>query len=236
MSISVKGWSKFQHFKDRKPPWIKLYRDILDDMEWHRLDPEAAKLLVMLWLIASEDNGVLPDVETLAFRLRLSETKLSQLLNKLSHWLVYDDISLISGRYQADTAADIDNSVADIKSAPRERDRDRGETEGDITKSPPPGRNGKKKSKTQFPAEFELTADLAGYVEKHIPDADPLQLFESFKGKAQAKGWEYVSWPQAFQEFVRNSAPNSGHFASGQYPRKRKHINVDPELENQPWR
>ena len=38
MTYRIKGWVKFQHFKDRRPPWIKLYRDILEDPDWHDLD------------------------------------------------------------------------------------------------------------------------------------------------------------------------------------------------------
>jgi hypothetical protein len=103
--MRIKNWSKHQHFKDRSPPWIKLYRDILDDPDWHDLDGETAKVLVSLWLIASEDethNGQLPDLRRLAFRLRIKESQLNQALTKLSHWLIQDDISVISGRYQDD--------------------------------------------------------------------------------------------------------------------------------------
>ena len=102
MTYKIKNWSQFQHFKDRRPPWVKLYRDLLDDIDWHQLDPEAAKVLVMLWLIASETDGVLPENKKLAFRLRLSEKVLSHLLNKLSHWLDQVDINVISERYQSD--------------------------------------------------------------------------------------------------------------------------------------
>ena len=100
--MKIKNWSKFQHFKDRKPPWIKLYRDILDDMNWHQLDPLASKVLVMCWLIASEDDGQIPDAKTLAFRLRMSEKQISDCLIKLSHWLEQGDITPISERYQDD--------------------------------------------------------------------------------------------------------------------------------------
>ena len=100
--MKIKNWSKFQHFKDRRPPWIKLYRDILDDIEWHQLDPLASKVLVMCWLIASEDDGNIPDIKTLAFRLRMSEKQISDCLIKLSHWLEQGDITPISGRYQDD--------------------------------------------------------------------------------------------------------------------------------------
>lgn len=98
----IKNWSEFQHFKDRTPPWIKLYRKLLDDMEWHLLDPQPAKTLVSLWLIASEYEGSLPDSKKLAFRLRLSEKQVIGDCSKLSHWLEQVDITLISERYQDD--------------------------------------------------------------------------------------------------------------------------------------
>jgi hypothetical protein len=103
MAYKIKDWSKFQHFKDRKPPWIKLYRDLLDDLEWHELDPLAAKALVAIWLIASENDGCLPDTKKLAFRLRLSEKQTISIVSQLSHWLIQDDITMISDRYQDDS-------------------------------------------------------------------------------------------------------------------------------------
>lgn len=98
ISGSIKDWKKFQHFKDRNPPWIKLYRTLLDDIEWHNLDGDSAKMLVMLWLLASESkDGTLPDNQKIAFRLRITENKANQTLEKLSHWI---DITTISERYQ----------------------------------------------------------------------------------------------------------------------------------------
>ena len=102
MAYKVKNWAQFQHFKDRSPPWIKLYRGILDDLDWHKLDAKSSKMLVMIWLIASENEGALPDDETLSFRLRISETELKTSLSKLSHWLYQDDINVISERNQGD--------------------------------------------------------------------------------------------------------------------------------------
>jgi hypothetical protein len=32
--ISLCNWEEFQHYKDRDPPWIKLYRDILTAESW----------------------------------------------------------------------------------------------------------------------------------------------------------------------------------------------------------
>jgi hypothetical protein len=103
VTYKIKNWHQFQHFKDRKPPWIKLYRDLLDDVDWHDLDPKAAKHLVMIWLVASEYDGELPDMKTLAFRLRVPENEAKSIVSKLSHWLIQTDISVISERYQVDS-------------------------------------------------------------------------------------------------------------------------------------
>jgi len=104
--MRIKNWKKFQHFKDRRPPWIKLYRELLEDPDWHELDPPAAKLLVALWLIASEDEtkeGCLPDIKKISFRLRIDIKTLTYQLSQLNHWLDDSDITLISSGYQVDT-------------------------------------------------------------------------------------------------------------------------------------
>lgn len=102
MSIRVKNWAQFQHFKDRKPIWIKLYRELLDDIQWHELDAKSSKVLVMLWLLASENDGNLPDIKTISFRLRMQESDVNTCISKLSHYLEHDDISAISTEYQDD--------------------------------------------------------------------------------------------------------------------------------------
>jgi hypothetical protein len=103
--MRIKNWNEFQHFKDRTPPWIKLYRYLLDDPDWHSLSGDEAKTLIMLWLVASEDKqmeGNLPPVKNIAFRFRISEKELNQRLNKLSNWLILDDNDVISSCYQDD--------------------------------------------------------------------------------------------------------------------------------------
>lgn len=78
----------------------------------------------------------------------------------------------------------------------------------------------RKPKKTRLPEDFSLTPELEQYAVERLPSVNPPELLASFRGKAGAKGWEYVNWRQAFQEFVRNAMPNSGHFAAGQYPKK----------------
>lgn len=89
--IRIKGWSRFQHFKDRRPPWIKLYRDLLDDPEFFRLDAECVRTLILLWLIASQEkekDGLLPPLDRIAFRIRKSVEETSRMISMLSHWVI----------------------------------------------------------------------------------------------------------------------------------------------------
>tara|TARA_R110002167_G_scaffold82560_1_gene225273 strand:- start:363 stop:1115 length:753 start_codon:yes stop_codon:yes gene_type:complete len=102
--MKIKNWNKFQHFKDRKPLWIKLYRDLLNDISWHKLDGDTSKTLIGLWLLASEDkSGELPPIDIIAFRLRITEDKLEQQLTKLNDFLEQLDINLISTGYTPDS-------------------------------------------------------------------------------------------------------------------------------------
>ena len=180
--ITVKNWHKFQHFKDRKPPWVKLYRDLLDDVNWHTLDPSAAKILVMLWLIASEDNGKLPDAQTLSFRLRLTKTQVDKALSNLEHWL---DISVISEGYQ-------EISATDIESARRDREREETEREKEAeTKDRFDeawllfGRYGVKKKAKSYWAKLSRGDRLS--VIKAIPAY--LKCVAAGRTKSQFEGW-----------------------------------------------
>jgi len=87
--------------------------------------------------------------------------------------------------------------------------------------SPPSKRVRAKTPKTTLPADLKLDDELQGYTESKLPEVDATAFFEGFCGKALSKGWTYSNWRQAYMEFCRNAAPDSGHWAAGQYPRKR---------------
>lgn len=83
MSLTPKNWDTFQHYRDRAPPWIKLHRTLLDNVDYARLSPDAGKALPLVWLVASDGCGILPDAPELAFRLRIAEDLASKILVEL---------------------------------------------------------------------------------------------------------------------------------------------------------
>lgn len=59
--IQVKNWESLQHYKDRTPPWIKLYNHLLDDFDFSCL-PDASKAhLISIWLLASRTANKIPN-------------------------------------------------------------------------------------------------------------------------------------------------------------------------------
>lgn len=59
--LAVKNFSKFQHYKDRRPLWIKFYGSILDDYAFVQL-PDATKAhLMLLWQVAATHGNRIPN-------------------------------------------------------------------------------------------------------------------------------------------------------------------------------
>lgn len=56
----VKNWGNLQHYRNRTPPWIKLYNDLLEDYEFACLQDASKLHLIMIWLLASRNNNRLP--------------------------------------------------------------------------------------------------------------------------------------------------------------------------------
>lgn len=73
-TFSVKNFEKFQHYKDRAPPWIKLYNGLLEDYEFGGL-PDASKMhLIAIWLLASRSDNKIPyDPKWVSNRINATE-------------------------------------------------------------------------------------------------------------------------------------------------------------------
>ena len=68
--IRIKNWEDFQHYKDRSPKWIKLYRDLLDNYEFTKLTDDGRGHLICIWLLASVmENKIPADAEWIRKRI-----------------------------------------------------------------------------------------------------------------------------------------------------------------------
>lgn len=74
--LKIKNWSSYQSYKDRKPPWIRLHKSLLDNYEYLTMSLTGRATLPLLWLLASEDENPVTGTirigyEKISFRLRL---------------------------------------------------------------------------------------------------------------------------------------------------------------------
>ena len=85
MVLKPKNWEKFQHYRDRCPPWIKLHRHLLNDRAYMNLPLASKAIAPLLWLLASESKDGSFDAasEELAFRLRIASKDIEQGLKPL---------------------------------------------------------------------------------------------------------------------------------------------------------
>lgn len=119
--FSVKNFERFQHYKDRSPPWIKLYNELLDDYEFSRL-PDASKWhLIAIWMLASRSENKIPlDPTWVARRINADcDVNLDALL--AAGFIVINQTLLEAVQQASDALAEC---------LPREEERrDRGEAE-----------------------------------------------------------------------------------------------------------
>ncbi len=79
--IYVTNWDKFQHYKNRRPSWIKLHLDLQNNQEYLALCPSDRLLLQQVWMSAAEfGNGrVRADQSALRARANLKKGSLESL-------------------------------------------------------------------------------------------------------------------------------------------------------------
>ncbi len=79
--IYVKNWDRFQHYKNRRPAWIKLHLDLQNNQEYLALTPSNRLLLQQVWMSVAEfGNGrVIADQIALRSRANLQQGNLEAL-------------------------------------------------------------------------------------------------------------------------------------------------------------
>lgn len=79
--VYITNWERYQHYKNRRPPWIKFYIDLLGNDGWLDLSPSNVKLLCVLWMLAAvHGNGrVVADERWLMGQAKVRKASLKSL-------------------------------------------------------------------------------------------------------------------------------------------------------------
>ncbi len=199
--IKIKNWGKFQHFKDRSPPWIKLYRENLYRRDIMSLSSCNFKLLVCLWMMASEDEtkqGIIPPISDIAYTLRQKEEDIIKGLQGLKEFLIYSDDNMISARYQNDS--------------PETETETETETElGETPKTPKTKKSSQRLTGTRLPPDWECSVELGTWAmtDYGMSREDVAQEIYAFKDYWNAKTGANaikLDWDATFRNWIRNNA------------------------------
>jgi hypothetical protein len=191
MNLKPKNWEKFQHYKDRCPPWIKLHRDLLNDREFMRLPLASKALAPLLWLLASEskDGCFQADSEELEVRLRIASNDIDAGLKPL----------IDKGFFVVASGVLADSLQVAIPETERETE---GETEGETEE-----RQKKQSRGTRLPADWVPSEDQISFCKKDRPDLHPAVVADRFRdfwiAQPGARGVK-LNWDATWRNWVRN--------------------------------
>lgn len=200
MKLTPKNWGAFQHYKTRRPPWIKLYRTLLDDPDFMRLPVASRALAPCLWLLASEyDNGTIDlSFDGAAYRLRMTDKELANALKPLID--------------KAFFTVDGDDASTMLASCLQDACPER-EGEGEIEEPPliPPLQGEKKKKVRKEPARKTRLPEDWGAQESHHHLADKLGVdlwteICKFRDYWIGEGKPKANWDATFNSWLRNAA------------------------------
>lgn len=85
MKLVPKNWNDFQQYKDRKPLWIKLHRDLLNDFSYSSVQIGTKATLPLLWLLACEyEDGIIDaSLEEISFRIHIDVKTVDKAIKEL---------------------------------------------------------------------------------------------------------------------------------------------------------
>lgn len=196
-TLSVKNYDEFQHYKDRTPPWIKLYNALLDDYDFCALPDPSKFHLVAIWLLASRSKNRIPhDAKWIA--------------NKISATKPVDIDLLISAGFLIENqplqGVEQDASTPQAKCLSRERGRDREDYVSKDTFV-----NGKAAdATTHIPIQlafdhYNIAAEALG-----LPRAEKLTHERKRKIRARLQEHGIEGWDRALVEIERSEFLRGG--------------------------
>ena len=213
--LAVKNFDKFQHYRDRAPVWIKLYRSLLRDYEFAKLPDAARGQLLLIWLLASETGNELPnDPAWIGRQINASEPVDVALLIR-SGFLVDTEMDAS----KSDSVVD-ETTLANLLAQNREREEREKETEEDIgaIAQPPPKPKAVKPKPEDPPVHVAIQTcrevakqfppkELWGKLITTLGDTPNVVLLAECRAEWVERGYNRASWKWATEWYQTGVPP-----------------------------
>lgn len=191
-TITPKNWDTFQHYRDRRPQWIKLHKLLLDDYVFQCLPVDSRALAPMMWLLASEyeDGEITASLDEIGFRMRMNVANLEEALRPL----------IAKGFFETDIARISALATPEPKSSPEREGETQVKTqeqkEGEVAQAAP---DASKVTKAKGPKQAKL--DLGEAKKKPTRLTADWKLSTRNNDDARAEGLSEVQMAQEAKSF-----------------------------------
>ena len=103
MILVPKNWDAHQQYKDRKPQWIKLHRDLLNDFSYSSVRIGTKATLPLLWLLSCEyEDGIInATIEEISFRIHIDKSTVQSAINELCDIGMYESVQNCTEVYRS---------------------------------------------------------------------------------------------------------------------------------------
>ena len=204
--LSIRNFEKYQHYKDRKPPWIKLYWSLISDPNFYELSDASKWVLIASMLLASQHDNKIPFKKNWI----IHETRCKSKVN----WQEVLDSGFIIC-YQDDS-----NMLADCKrcsivetETETETDIASKDASNNASKLLANDRQNKRRSK-RVPESFKLSPELRAWTLEFAPGIDMEFQYGKFMDcefKTPHSDWE-ATWRNWVRNYVERSVPQKRQF------------------------
>lgn len=179
--LSVRNFAKFQHYKHRRPPWIKLYYALLGDADFTALSDQCRMHVIGIMLLASQYDNRIPFRKAWIARAIFANSRLNWDAIFGSGFIIckHDDSKTLAERQR--------NAVVETET----------ETETDIQ------RQIAERGSRRCPANFEVSFEMQAWAEQKYPDLDIEEETEKFKDYEYPKAKK--DWPACWRNWIRNA-------------------------------
>lgn len=199
-TFSVKNFDKFQHYKRRRPPWIKLYNDLLEDYTFSHLDDRDKFHLIAIYLLASRYQNVIPfDSKWVARQIgATAPVDLERL--KTAGFILLEQ----GGKQDASTMLASCKQSA-IPETERETEREGERVEARVARASKKG--------TRLPDDWVLPKEWRDWAlsEGRDLDIDDQALrFRDYWVAKPGSGATKLDWQATWRNWIRNAKPGNG--------------------------
>lgn len=205
-TISLIGWETFQHYKDRDPPWIKLYRDILTTESWV-LGTDVSRLVqVASMLLAVRYRNRIPLNWPLLKKVASLDCTEKQFMEALTHLEASHFLTIEKNQEVTSESECLEHLASTpLATCTSETEEIREETEQRRSEQKPSLRSGSAQARKtrRCPPEFAITPELREWARAESPGVDVDRETASFKDHEFRT--PHSDWPAAWRNWMRRA-------------------------------